>query len=67
MRGRKEGLICCALNGKMRVKIASFGAGLLAGLGSAIGYSQVRHLRLKESDVQAVSSDTESQEQELFK
>lgn len=49
------------------MKIASFGVGLLAGLGSAIGYSQVRHLRLKESDVQAVLSDTESQEQELFK
>lgn len=49
------------------MKIASFGVGVLAGLGSAIGYSQVRHLRLKESDVQAVLGDTESQEQELFK
>lgn len=49
------------------MKIASFGVGLLAGLGSAIGYTQVRRLRLKESDVQAVLSETESQEQELFK
>lgn len=52
---------------EMRVRIASFGVGLLAGLGTAIGYSQVRQLRLKEIDVLPVVSDTDSQEKELFK
>lgn len=51
----------------MRVRIASFGVGLLAGLGTAIGYSQVRHLRLKETDVLPVLSGDDSQEKELFK
>ena len=62
-----QGCSCCALNGKMQGKAASFGAGLLTGLGVAIGYwRSSRDLKENESAAVVVEKSINT-EQQLFK
>ena len=62
-----QGCAYCALNGKMQVKGASFGVGLLTGLGVAIGYWR-GSIQLRDGDnaAVAVEENVNTQEQ-LFK
>ena len=63
-----QGCSYCALNKKMQAKAASFGAGLLTGLGVAIGYWRGnRELIYGESTAVAVEVGINTQEKQLFK
>ena len=62
-----QGCAYCALNGKMQVKAASFGVGLLTGLGVAIGWRGSIQLRDSDNAAVAVEENVNTQEQQLFK